>query len=643
MFVAEISSNHNGDLQRCQQLIAAAATAGCHAVKFQLFRVEKLFAPEILQVSAEHRLRRRWELPPWFLPELATCAHDHGLLLGCTPFDLEAVDLLVPQVDFLKIASYELPWLPLVTACATTGLPLMMSTGMATRPEITAAVKTASQAGCKDLTLFHCVSSYPTPPRECNLAAIGTLRTLASALAPSLKVGWSDHSVNPEVISRAVSYWAAEVIEFHFDLEGQGLEFGAGHCWLPATIASVLNQSAPTGRDDFDGDGHLGPSPCEKAERPWRADPQDGWRPQQSIRQAWASQHPQAQPTGPRLLMIPYGPGWGHLMRCVALAETLRDDHQADVVFLLSADPGQAAQLQRHGLRFIAMPSAQDHWSPQWLRTFRLRLTALVPTGLDAAVVDTTAEPEPIVDILAEFGVRVVLLDKPEAPPATLGIVPSLTWSSLVSTSLASPSHVVGGPEFLLIREDVRSLRPQVSPTTCDGPIVISFGGTDPHHLTELCLSAVAEAIPEAPVQVVVGPGFIDREQRLPLLQKTGSGIQIILTAEGLEKLVVQAGLMITALGITVAETMCLGRPCAVIGFRPQDEAEISQLVQAGLVVSLGQHPQAQTKDIGYILADLWGDKTHRLDLAQAGWSYCHGKGAPLAASHIMAWLKTPV
>ena len=95
-FIAEISSNHNGDAVRCRELIRAAAGCGCHGVKFQLFRIEKLFAPEILRASPAHRLRRRWELPLWFLPELAGCARDHGLRFGCTPFDLEAVDLLAP-------------------------------------------------------------------------------------------------------------------------------------------------------------------------------------------------------------------------------------------------------------------------------------------------------------------------------------------------------------------------------------------------------------------------------------------------------------------------------------------------------------------------------------------------------------------
>ena len=84
-FIAEISSNHNGDLARCRKLIAEAARVGCTGVKFQLFRIDKLFAPEILRVSPGHRQRRRWELPLRFLPELSAAARDAGLKFGCTP------------------------------------------------------------------------------------------------------------------------------------------------------------------------------------------------------------------------------------------------------------------------------------------------------------------------------------------------------------------------------------------------------------------------------------------------------------------------------------------------------------------------------------------------------------------------------
>ena len=140
IFISEVSSNHAGDLDRCLEFIDVSAEIGCDAVKFQLFQVEKLFAPEVLASSEEHRNRREWELPSEFIPHIAERCRSRGVQFCCTPFDLEAVDELAPHVDFLKIASYELLWDDLLVACAQTGKPVILSTGMATLDEIQAAV-----------------------------------------------------------------------------------------------------------------------------------------------------------------------------------------------------------------------------------------------------------------------------------------------------------------------------------------------------------------------------------------------------------------------------------------------------------------------------------------------------------------------
>lgn len=281
-FIAEVSSNHHRDLARCFDFIDTAARIGCDAVKFQLFKIDQLFAPEILAKSATHRKRKDWELPLEFLPELARRSHDRAIQFSCTPFYLDAVAELEPFVDFYKIASYELLWDDLISACAQTGKPLVLSTGMATLPEIQHAVATARDAGCRDLTLLHCISGYPTPPQECNLAAIDTLRT-----ACGCPVGWSDHSVSPAVVHRAVQHWGAVAVEFHLDLDGQGEEFAAGHCWLPAQMQSVI-ETLQIGQT-ADGNGDKQPAPSELPDRDWRADPMDGLRPLKSIRSNWTS------------------------------------------------------------------------------------------------------------------------------------------------------------------------------------------------------------------------------------------------------------------------------------------------------------------------------------------------------------------
>lgn len=271
-FVAEVSSNHHRDLDRCLAFIDKASEIGCDAVKFQLFTIRELFAPEILATSEKHRLREAWELPPEFLPHLAARCGERGIQLGCTPFYLQAVTELLPFVHFYKIASYELLWDDLLVSCAETGKPVVLSTGMATLEEIVRAVGVLRKAGCRDLTLLHCVSGYPSPPTECNLAAIETLRQVCHCSA-----GWSDHSVSSPVIYRAAHRWGAEFIEFHMDLDGTGVEFPMGHCWLPDQMETVI-ETIRTGFE-ADGNGNKTPAPSEISDRAWRADPTDGLRP----------------------------------------------------------------------------------------------------------------------------------------------------------------------------------------------------------------------------------------------------------------------------------------------------------------------------------------------------------------------------
>ena len=276
-FIAEASSNHAQDLSRALAFVDAAASCGCDAVKFQLFRVNELFAPEILAKSAKLRARAAWELPVSHIEPLAHRARELGIQFSCTPFYLEAVKELEPHVAFYKIASYELLWNDLLRACAETGKPVVISTGMATMPEIESAVTILKRAGCRDLTVLHCVSAYPAPPEEANLSAIGAIRE-----ATGVRVGWSDHTRNPAVIERAVHRWGASAVEFHLDLDGKGAEYASGHCWLPGEIAPVIARIREGERAD--GGGFKGPVAAELSDREWRADPIDGLRPLRHIR-----------------------------------------------------------------------------------------------------------------------------------------------------------------------------------------------------------------------------------------------------------------------------------------------------------------------------------------------------------------------
>lgn len=275
-FVSEVSSNHHQDIERCYQFIETSARIGCDAVKFQLFKIDELFAPEILSKSKAHSDRKQWELPESYIPLLSAHCKKHNIEFSCTPFYLAAVDVLAPYVDFFKIASYELLWDDLLIACAKTGLPVVISTGMANELEIVHAVNVLKKHGCVP-TVLHCVSSYPTPEKECNLATIGYLKKLTAC-----PTGWSDHSRRQNVIRRAVMHWEASFVEFHLDLEGQGSEYEAGHCWLPDEIEPVLSEFKQS--DILDGKESINISASELSDRAWRADPSDGLRPLKATR-----------------------------------------------------------------------------------------------------------------------------------------------------------------------------------------------------------------------------------------------------------------------------------------------------------------------------------------------------------------------
>lgn len=204
---------------------------------------------------------------------------ERKIAFSCTPFYLKAVEELYPFVEFYKIASYELLWHDLLSECARTKKPVVLSAGMATIDEITRGVEVLKNNGCNDITVLHCISAYPVGPDQCNLKAIETIRKELN-----LKVGWSDHSVNPGVLYRAVHKYSADMIEFHIDLEGKGIEFKSGHCWLPENIAEVIKE-IKIGLN-ADGNGVKKPVSEELSDVMWRADPSDGLRPLKEIRKS---------------------------------------------------------------------------------------------------------------------------------------------------------------------------------------------------------------------------------------------------------------------------------------------------------------------------------------------------------------------
>ena len=144
--------------------------------------------------------------------------------------------------------------------------------------------KTLVNSGCENITVLHCNSAYPTPVEDANLSASDELRSYLQANNPiqKIKIGYSDHTVSPAVMYRAIHTYSLNTVEFHIDLDGKGAEYSSGHCWLPDEIKEVIS----TVNQGFQADGNndFGPSNSEMEERAWRADPSDGLRPLKSER-----------------------------------------------------------------------------------------------------------------------------------------------------------------------------------------------------------------------------------------------------------------------------------------------------------------------------------------------------------------------
>lgn len=229
--IAEAGVNHNGSLDLALQLVEAARDAGADAVKFQTFRAEDVVTPQAVTAdyqrsntgeTSQFEMIRKLELDEAEHSQLARHCRKKGIEFCSTPFSEDAVAMLVRLgVKRLKLPSGEITNKPLLECAAATGLPLLMSSGMATLEEVQRAVKwiTARRqaagfgTGPENLTLMHCTSAYPAPADSLNLRAIGTL-----AKATGLPAGYSDHSEGLEAALAAVAL-GATVIEKHLTLD----------------------------------------------------------------------------------------------------------------------------------------------------------------------------------------------------------------------------------------------------------------------------------------------------------------------------------------------------------------------------------------------------------------------------------------
>ncbi|MCW5752799.1 MAG: pseudaminic acid synthase [Alphaproteobacteria bacterium] len=222
--IAEMSANHNGEIERAFRLMEAAREAGADAVKLQTYTADTItiahdgpgFRIEggLWHGRTLHDLYQEAATPWEWHAELFEHGRKIGITVFSSPFDPTAIDLLEQLgAPAYKIASFEIVDLPLIARAAATGKPLIISTGMAGLGEIGEAVAAARAGGARDIALLHCTSGYPTPPEESNLR---TIPHLADAF--DLAVGLSDHTLGTAVPVAAVALGAV-IVEKHFTLK----------------------------------------------------------------------------------------------------------------------------------------------------------------------------------------------------------------------------------------------------------------------------------------------------------------------------------------------------------------------------------------------------------------------------------------
>jgi N-acetylneuraminate synthase len=275
LFIAEMSGNHNGSLDRALAIVDAIAATGAHALKLQTYTADTMTldcdAPDFVIGEADslwagrhlhalyHEAHTPWE---WHAP-IFERARKHGMLAFSTPFDATAVDFLDElDVPCFKIASFENTDLPLIRKAASKGKPLIISTGLATIVEIGEAVEAAREAGCRDLVLLKCTSTYPASPADSHLLTIPHLRETFGC-----EVGLSDHTLG---IGAAVASVAlgGTVIEKHVTLRRADGGVDSAFSLEPEEVR-LLVEETERARQAL-GSVHFGPSQREMASLKYR-------------------------------------------------------------------------------------------------------------------------------------------------------------------------------------------------------------------------------------------------------------------------------------------------------------------------------------------------------------------------------------
>lgn len=271
--IAEMSGNHNQSLERALEIVDAVAETGAHALKLQTYTADTMTIDvahgefindqELWSGRSLYNLYQEAYTPWEWHEEIFAHARKLGLVPFSTPFDNSSVEFLESlDVDCYKIASFENTDVNLIRKVAEIGKPMIVSTGMMDLSEMDEMVRTAREAGCKDLILLKCTSTYPSTPRGTNIATIPHMREMFGC-----EVGLSDHSMGIGVSVASVAM-GATVIEKHFTLDRSDGGVDSVFSMEPQEMASLVIESERAWESL--GKVSYGPSEKEKQSRQYR-------------------------------------------------------------------------------------------------------------------------------------------------------------------------------------------------------------------------------------------------------------------------------------------------------------------------------------------------------------------------------------
>lgn len=251
LVIAEMSGNHNQSLERALKIVEAAAKAGAHALKIQTYTADTMTLDlsegeffisdpgSLWKGVSLYKLYQEAHTPwEWHKP-IFDRAKELGLIVFSTPFDETAVDFLEKlDAPCYKIASFENTDIPLIRKAASTGKPLIISTGMATVAEMDETVRAAREAGCRDLVLLKCTSTYPASPENSNVLTVPHMRELFGC-----EVGLSDHTAGIGAAVAAVAL-GATVVEKHFTLNRDDGGVDSAFSLEPIELKSLVEETS---------------------------------------------------------------------------------------------------------------------------------------------------------------------------------------------------------------------------------------------------------------------------------------------------------------------------------------------------------------------------------------------------------------